>query len=861
MRLYRALLHLYPASFRGEYGEEMCAIFAQRRRDAPHALAVLALWAETCFEVLRNAAHVHADILGQDLRYTVRTLGRAPGFTLTAILVVALGVGATTAVFSVTDRVLIRPLPFPDSNRLVKLWEGQPGYRNELSPANYRDWKRMSKAFEAMAAYRRLSANLVGQGDPQRIEGASATADLFPMLGVQPVLGRLFTAEDDREGAPGTVLLSYSLWQAAFGGDAAVLGRKVLLDGAPHVIIGVMPRGFHFPSRDAGLWTPMRFAERDFEDRNDTYLYAVAKLRPGASLEQARAEMGVVTAQLARQYPKENAGIGAIVNRLRDEVSEQSRLLLAALCGAALCVLLIACSNLANLLLARALARRKELAVRAALGAGRERLARQLMTESSVLAALGGALGVLVAVAAVPLLATLVPSSLPITDAPSIDLRVMVFAALLTGMTGMAFGVLPALRACGQMDPSGLREGARAGAGGRKERLRSALVVAEVTASVVLLISAGLLIRALWQLQAVDPGFRTEGVLTLRTALPLPKYEKVAQRREFYTRVLSDVQALPGVSSAAYISGLPMMMRGGIWGVSVEGRPESRAEARGASMRYATPGFFKAMGIPLLMGRDISEADAQNSPYVAVVSESFVRHYWPGENPLGRRFKFALHDRTLVGVVGDIRVRGLERSSEPQVYLSYQQVPDGWIIGYTPKDLVIRSSGDPATLVPAIRRIIRSADPEQAVSDVRMLAEIVDGETAPRFVQVRALGAFAAIAFLLAGIGLYGLLSFAVSQRAQEIGIRIALGAQSADILTMVMRQGVRLAAAGIVLGVALGYAAGRGVEALLAGVKPWDPASFLAAVGLSFLMTMAGSLVPGLRAVRVDPVTAIRAE
>ena len=865
MRVYDLLLRLYPASFRAEYGDEMRAIWARRRRDASGPLAVAALWSATVCEVFANAMAVHGDILRQDLRYTARTLARSPGFALTAILVLALGVGANTAAFSVTDFVLIRPLPFPDSGRLVRVWEKLPGYsRMELSPANYVDWKRMSKSFDGMGAYWNTSLNLVGQGDPEHLEGASITADLFPLLGVQPLLGRVFTPAEDREGAPGTLLLSYQLWQAAFGGDAGVIGRRVNLDNEPFVVIGVMPRDFHFPSRDAELWTPMRFHEHDddFRDRTNNYLNVVARLKPGVSLAQAGAEMVVVAAQLEKQFPKENERTTASLNLLRDDLSPQSRLLLLALSGAAICVLLIACANLASLLLARGLARQRELAVRAAMGAGRERLVRQLVTESLVLAAAGGALGVLVAAAAVPLLARLVPASLPIAQSPSIDLRVLIFAGIVSGLTGIGFGVLPALRACRQSDFSALREGMRAG-GGHKERLRSALVVAEVTASVVLLVAAGLLVRALWRIEATDPGFRTDGVITLRTALPMPKYEQTARRAGFYTQVLSAVQALPGVSSAAYISFLPMTMTGGIWPVSAEGKQAElgRSGSHTASLRFVTPGFFATLGIPLHRGRDVRESDNLNAPFAAVVSESFVRRYWPDQDPLGRHFKMAFHDRMVVGVVADIRVRGLERNSEPQVYLPYRQVQDGWLIGYVPKDLVIHSATGPGTLLPAVRRIIRSADAEQPVSDVRTMADIVEQQTASRAAQVRVLGAFAAIAFLLAGVGIHGLLSFAVSRRTQEIGVRIALGARPGEIVKMIVRQGAVLAGAGIVPGIVLADAAGRAMEGLLAGVRPGDALTFASAVGLCALMTVLGSLLPALRAVRIDPIAAIRSE
>ncbi|MGH9722120.1 MAG: ABC transporter permease [Bryobacteraceae bacterium] len=862
MRLYRALLQLYPAAFRAEYASEMCSVFEQRRRDASGALAVVAWWFEVFFDVLCNAFAVQWDYLRQDLRYTARTLSRAPGFAITAVLVAGLGVGATTAVLTIADHVLIRPLPFADPDRLVKLWQTTPGYtRMELSPANYRDWKSMSQSFDAMASYRGLSTNLVGHGEPLRLEGTVVTAELFPMIGAQPALGRLFTAEDDREGAPGTLLLSHALWQGVFGGDPGVLGKRVRLDDGLYEVIGVMPRGFHFRSRKEELWTPMRFTAADFRDRGDNWLDVVAKLKRGVGIDQAREEMRVIAARLEQAYPKENARTGANVISLRDQLlSNQTRMLLGALLGAALCVLLIACANLANLLLARGLVRQKELAVRASLGAGRDRLVRQLVTESLVLALLGGALGIATANAAVPVLNRVVPTSLPIAE-PSMDLRVLLFAVLLTVLTGLGFGVLPAIRACGRAGADGLREGSRGGVGGRRERLRAGLVMVEVAVSVVLLVSAGLLVRALWRLQAIDPGFRTEGVLTLRTSLPMPKYEKAAPREQFYAQVLEDVRELPGVSNAGYISFLPMTMRGGIWPVNIGGQTQNRAEGHTASLRMVTPGFFATMGIPLRAGRDVSESDTRESLSVAVVSESFVRRYWPRENPLGRRFGFGLSERTIVGVAGDIRVRGLVANSEPQVYLPYKQIPDGGLIWYAPKDLAIRTSMDAGALLPAVRRIIRSADPEQPISDVQTMAEIVEADTGPRRVQVRVLGVFAAVAFLLAGIGLHGLLSFTVAQRSQEIGVRMALGAQPGDILRMVLRESFVLAAAGVVLGGALGFAAGRWMEALLAGVKPGDAATFGSAAGLCLLMTALGSLLPAVRSVRVDPVSAIRAE
>ena len=859
-RPFRALLRLYPASFRREYGDELWRVFAARRADGGGA----ALWLSTVADTVYNAARLHADILLQDLRYAVRMLRRAPGFTATVMLVAALGIGANAAAFSLTDYVLLRPLPFADANRLVVLWQSQNAnraLRHEVSAANWRDWKSATSSFEGIAAAWNVSANLVGQGEPARLDGTAISADLLPLLGAQPAIGRGFSADDDRDGAPPTLLLGWSLWQSAFGGDESVLGRKVTLDGEPFVVIGVMPPSFAYPTRETQFWRPLRLDKSAYEDRTDFRLRLVAKLKRGVSLAQARAELEVVSANLERAYPKENEGVRVLVRFLRDDVSEQSRLLVLALLGAAACVLLIACLNLANLLLSRALVRRKELALRAALGAGPERLVRQLVTESLLLALGGGALGVLLAMAALPALTRLVPAELPIAATPAMDLRVLAVAALVTVLAALAFGVAPALRACRDLDSEGLREGARGGIGARRARLVRAVVVVEICVSLVLLVASGLLLRTLSQLQARDPGFRADGVMTLRTWLPWPKYERTADRAQFYDRVLERTRALPGVSSAAYISFLPMAFGGGIWPVELPGRVPQKGEQQTVSLRFVTPQLFATLGIPLRAGRDVGAGDSEGQPRVAVVSESFAQKYWPGQTALGKRFKVAFNEREVVGVVGDVRVRGLERSSEPQVYLPYKQIADGWLMFYPPKDLVVRASVDPASLVPSLREIVREVDPAQPVSNVRPLADIVAASTAPRRVQLHVIATFALLAFLLAAIGIYGLLSFAVSNRAQEIGVRMALGATPRSIVGLVLREGLLLAVVGAVLGLGGAYAAAQALRALLIGVAPTDAATFAAALALVVAMALVGSALPAWRAARVDPARVMRAD
>ena len=502
-----------------------------------------------------------------------------------------------------------------------------------------------------------------------------------------------------------------------------------------------------------------------------------------------------------------------------------------------------------------------ELAVRSALGAGRERLVRQLLTESLLLSTAGGVIGITIAVAAMPLLTRLVPVALPIGE-PAIDLRVLLFATLITCGTGLGFGVIPALRVCRSPDMTDLREATRSATNAGGQRLRALLVVAQVAVSVALLISAGLLIRALWRVQSVNPGFVTADVLAIQTPVPWPRYAPTARRVDFYNRVLSETRALPGVTNAAFISFVPMAMGGGIWPITIHGAPATPADSEQSvtgSLRFVTPDFFATLGIPLRRGRDVRESDTVASQMVAVVSESFVRRYWPDNDPIGRTFTMATKERTVVGVVGDIRVRGLERPSEPQVYLPYRQVEDGWFPFYAPKELVVRASSDPAGLTPAIRRIVREADPDLPLARVRTLADVVETQTAPRVTQLRVLQAFALLSLVLAGIGIHGLLSYAVSERRTEIGLRLALGAQRSSILKLVVGQGVWLAMVGAALGIIIAYAAGQQMSALLAGVGPGDPATFAGSAALVMLMTTAGSLFPALRALRVDAALVMR--
>jgi predicted permease len=857
MWVYRVLLRLYPGWFRVEYAEEMCAVFAARRSRG----GALAAWRGAIPDVLANAVRVQFDALAQDLRWTVRMLRQSPGFAATAVMVIALGIGASTAAFTLLDYVLVRPLPFPDPDKLVQLHDlvrpRQSSIRNLASPPNFVDWRSASKSFVSMGAYvaAPLSVNLSGHGEPRRLETSVMDSLVFRGLGVQAAAGRVFTANDDAVDGPNIVILSHTVALSLFGSASAAVGGTVDLDNVSHAIVGVMPPGFAFPRREIALWRPLRLSPLLMSNRSNHILFGLARLGPGVSIREAQAEMNVIARQLERSYPKDNKETGIGVIALRDVLSPESRTLVHGIFAAALCLLLIACTNLANLLFARALARRQEVAVRIAIGAARERLMRQFLTESFTLAILGGALGLLLAVAITPSLSVLVPSGLPLGAIPEIDWRVFTFAAVLTLATSIVFGVAPAFRSSRDVDINALRS--RGSGGGRTARLRAALVLVEIAGSVVLLVGAGLLVKALWRVQAIDPGFRAEGVLTLRTVLPSPKYDPPAARATFYAGVLEQVRALPGVSSAAYISYHPMETFSGRTAVGVPGMINDPLSAPRGVRHFVTPGFFETLGIPL-RGRDFSERDTTEAPLVAILSESLAQQLWPGQDPIGRTV-MADGTRTVIGIAGQIAVRSLEGARDSQMYYPAGQMTMPSY--YWPKDLMIRASGNPVTLAPALHRIIRQTDPQQAISNVQSLEDIIAAQMAPRRTQLGVLGTFTGIAFLLAAVGIHGLLSFAVAMRKQEVGVRMALGALRGNILGMFLRQGLVLGVAGVSVAIPLAYFAARAMTPLLFEVQPDDPLVYAAAVALTLAMTVIGSLRPAFRAARIDPAYTIRNE
>jgi predicted permease len=810
-------------------------------------------------ERIRDAASIQwLDDAREDLRYAWRTLRRSPGFTATAVMVIALGIAATTAAFTVLDHVLLRPLPFPEPQRLVRIFQSDLTRnvpRLEASPPNFTDWRSGNTSFSGMASFLfNNPANLLGDGEPRQVDTAALDSNVLPVLGMQPLLGRGFTATDERN--QDVALLGYEFAASMFGSPSAALNRTINLDNRARTVIGVMPRGFAFPSRSPVLWVPMLSFDVLGQSRTNLLLNVVGRLRPDVAIRQAQADMNVMADRLRREYPKDNAGVSVSVVDMRDVVSPQARALVWSVFAAAICLLLIVCTNLTNLLLARAVTRRREIAVRAALGAGSARLLKQLLTESAVLAATGGAIGAAFAIAAVPLIARIVPNVLPLSGEPAVDLRVLAFAALATIATCLVVGVVPALRSSKNADTQVLRT--RTGASGG--RLRSVLVLAEVAATVMLLVGGGLLVKAMWRVQAVDLGFHANGVLTLRTNLPFLKYPNYARRRGFYERVLTQTRALPGVVSIGYTTGLPLVLGAGIMQITIPGVVEDPAQTPRASIRFVTPDYFAAMGIPLRRGRFVDGRDNATAPPAAVISEGLARRLWHEQDPVGRQITIFQSTRTVVGVAGDIVVRGLERTSEPQIYMAPEQLAP-FSVFYAPRDLVVRASVDAMSLAPAIRKIVHDADPAQPISDLRLFDDILTEQTASRRDQLIVLGLFAAVAFLLAAIGIHGLLSYTVQARTQEVGVRVALGARPAAIMKMFLMQGLTLGIAGVAVGVPVAYAAGRAISTLLFGLTPADPVVYASAVALAAVMTFFSSLVPAARAAALDPLTALRGE
>jgi putative ABC transport system permease protein len=804
--------------------------------------------------------------LSQDLRFGVRMLLKNPGFTVIAIIALALGIGANTAIFSVVNAVLLRPLPYKNPERLVMVWEdnSKQGFPRDTPAApNYLDWRDQNHVFEGMAAMVDISVNLTGTGEPERIDGRRVSGSLFELLGVQPQLGRIFRSEEDQLGANGVVVLSHGLWQRRFGGDPDVVGKPINLNGKSFTVVGVMPRTYQFPTRTDQFWIPIAFDAKEAKQRGNHYLEVLARMKSGVSLQQAQAEMTTIATRLQQQYPETNTGIGAVVTPLHEHLVGDIRPALLILLGAVAFVLLIACANVANLLLARAAVRQKEIALRLALGASRTRMTRQFLTESVLLSALGGSVGLLFSVVGLNLLKRFIPPNISQVQAIGIDARVLVFTLLISIATGLLFGLAPAVQMANSDLNDTLKETGRDSAAGRHgNRIRGFLIISEVAVSFLLLIGAGLLINSFIHLRHVDPGFRSEKLLTMKIVLPETRYPDKQGRSLFYDELLRRIETLPGVVTAAVATDLPLTNTGNSLGIAMEGRADPAPDRMPIIItRVVSPGYFKTMSIPLLDGRVFTEGDKSDSPPVVIISETMARRFWPNEDPLGKRIKVGRSTSsrpwlTVIGVVKDVRQYELIIEPKPQMYVSYQQAEF-----FEPRALVIRANFDPLSLAGTVRQTVWEIDKDQPVSDISTMEEVIADSVARQRFSMWLLGIFAGLALVLAAVGIYGVMSYSVAQRTREIGIRMALGAQRSDVLKMTIGGGLRLVLMGAAIGLVAALVLTRVMSSLLFGVSPTDPLTFVSISIVLISVAVLASYVPALRATRVDPMFALRYE
>jgi putative ABC transport system permease protein len=808
-------------------------------------------------------------------------LWKSPGFTLVTVLALALGIGANTAIFSVVNTVLLRPLPFERPEQLVLLWETHPfgkqlGYEHlPGSTANFVDWRSRNDTFEGLAALNSWNVALTGRDEPQRLTGVKASANLFSLLRVEPAAGRGFLADDERPGANRVVVISHGLWQRRFGSDPSVLNQTLTLDGDSYTVVGIMPAGVSFPqdmgmpaffdfSAKTDLWTPYVFTDRETQNRGSHHIAVVGRLKEGVRLEQAQAQLDNIARQLEEQHPQDNKDWRVAAVSLHEQVVGKSRLAILILLGAVGFVLLIACANVANLLLARATARQKEIAIRTALGASRWRVVRQLLTESVLLAFVGGALGVWLAMWGVDLLVALSPGNLPRPAEIGIDRRVLGYTFLVSLATGILFGLIPALHSSRPDFSEALKEGGRGASGSpRRQRARSLLVVSEVALALVLLISAGLLLKSFVGLQKVQPGFAPDNLLTVEIGLPEQKYADDRRIADFYRQLIARVQSLPGAEAVGAVSHLPLSGAEEIDGFSIEGRPDPREGGlvQSADFRVIAPDYFRAMGIPLLRGRAFDARDRADATGVMIIDETFARRFFPGEDPLGKRIDED-GSRTrhsffeVVGVVGSVKHASLSADARPAMYVSYEQ--SGWLS----MTLTVRTAaGDPANLAAAVRREVSAVDKDQPVTKISTMGETFARAVAPQRFNMLLLGIFAAVAMILATVGIYGVISYTVSQRSREMGIRIALGASRRDILKLVVGQAMLMALVGVVVGLAGALALTRLMSGLLYGVSATDPSIFVSISLLLAAVALLASYLPARRAMKVDPIIALHYE
>ena len=801
----------------------------------------------------------------RDVQYALRGLRRNPGFAATAILSLTLGIGAGLSIFAVADGLLLRPLPFRDPGRIVMVWEShariEGSQHNVISPGNYFDWKKQNTCFESMAAFGD-GRSVLSDGDRvEEFPDRYATADLLPMLGIKPYRGRFFTPAEDKPNAPDVLVISYRLWQSWFGGDDRVIGRTVQLRSRPATIVGVLPPAFYFRDRDIDLWEPMGFdPARDYRATSGRYAMAVARLKQGVSLRRAQTEMTAIAARLAAAYPAFDTHWTVNLEPLRDSMVREVKTSLLVLLGAVGLLLAVACANVANLLLARYTARKREIAVRLAIGAGPGRVMRQFLTESLVLSAAGAALGLAFSRLAVAGLLALAPRDMATTAVVSVDLRVAALALALSVLTGVLFGLAPSLVATRDSVAHGLREAARSHIGGGR-RMRSVLIAAEVALSLMLLSGAGLLFRTLLGLQAADPGLDPNGLLTFRVSLPAARYPKAPDRTRFFAGVLDQVRSLPGVRSASAVSYLPYSGDTAATSINIAGHPKVPAgEEPVATVGTVMPDYFAAMRIPIRSGRAFTAADdTPDSPYRFIVNETFVRRYLPGENPLGKQISVAMDQKNplgeIVGVAGDVKEGALDKAARPTVYYIHAHLP------YFGMALVVRTSTDPLALAQPVRRVVHSLDAGLPVADLRTMNAVV-GETFSRQrFSALLLGAFSVVSLLLAAVGIYGVLAYSVTERTREIGVRMALGARPGRIAALVIGGAASVVLPGIVVGITGALALSGLLRSLLFGVGPHDVLTLASAAILLAVVALAAAYLPARRASRLLPVEALRLE
>ncbi|HKS41431.1 MAG TPA: ABC transporter permease [Blastocatellia bacterium] len=798
--------------------------------------------------------------LFQDIRYGVRTLFKNPGFTAIAVIALALGIGANSAIFSVVNAVLLRPLPFDQPEQLVLVWEKRPALgrvRNPASPPDFVDWRAQNQVFEDMAAFVGRGFNLTGGDEAERIDGAAVSPSMFQILRAQPRIGRAFQDDEDKPGQDSVVILSNGVWQRRFGASPDIVGKTVKLNDQSYTVIGVMPADFIFPNSRTEVWVPLTLSQEELNNRGGHSLNVAARLKQGVTLEQAQENMNTIASNLEQQY-QVNTGHGVNVFQLYEEVVANARPALFVLLGAVALVLLIACANIANLLLARGSTRQKEIAIRTALGARRGRIVRQLLTESVLLALAGGLIGTLLALQGLSLLLAIGADSIPRVKEIKLDTTVLAFTLVVSFVTGLLFGIIPALQTSKPNLNESLKEGGRsASASFSRNRVRSLFVIAEVAICLVLLISAGLMIKSFTRLTSIGTGFNSENVLTVNVALASSKYKEDQQVTSFYQQTLERISALPGVKSSATVAALPLFGGFGSRYFGIEGRPpQPPGQGYNANVNVSSPGYFQTMNIPLIAGRDFDERDVMKAPEVTIINQEMARRYWPDEDPIGKRLAVGNGPwRTVVGVVGDVKQAALDVETRPEMFWPYYQM------GLTFATIVVRTTNEPEAMTAAVRSEIQAIDKDLPVYKIKTMDQIVSESVSSGRLNMLLLGTFGGLALVLAAVGLYGVMSYSVTQRTREIGIRMALGANSKDVMKLVVGQGVMLTLIGVAVGLGAAVGLTRLMSSLLYGVSATDAVTFIA---ISVLLTGVASLasyIPARRATKVDPMVALRYE